>query len=154
MKVQVPMGFDLGSTIGVSLLNETGDVAWVKTHTMTGEQGERFYEFFTYVSRLLLKYHDEAVVVFEDVNFNRGFSYIPGQKAILLALCEQHRIPYVGVGVKELKKYATGNGNAKKKAMIAAAEGWINRTPNEHEADAIMVARWGWHHALPDTAVP
>lgn len=39
---------------------------------------------------------------------------------LLLAWCEHHRIPYVGVAPSTLKKRATGHGFAKKPAVVAA----------------------------------
>ena len=48
-------------------------------------------------------------------------------------------IPYAGIPVGTLKKYATGKGNAGKPAMIAAAcaKGW---EPVDHnEADALWI---------------
>ena len=43
-----------------------------------------------------------------------------GLLATLSAWCEHHQIPYQGVPVGTIKKYATGKGHADKDEMIAA----------------------------------
>lgn len=42
----------------------------------------------------------------------------------------------------EIKKFATGNGAAKKPQMIAAAQNYGCRTTDDNVADAFHVARW------------
>lgn len=73
-----------------------------------------------------------SIVYFEQVV---GLSDRPGQgrqnqiyggfKAVLLEWCENNGIAYSGVGVSEIKKHATGKGNAKKELMIAAAKEFL-----------------------------
>lgn len=92
-----------------------------------------------------------TVACWEDVQFNRGRSYIPGQSAILMALCEARQMPYCGVGVSELKRWAAGHGQAPKERMLDVAEafamGYDGPKPkNSHEADALLVAMWAREH--------
>ena len=64
--------------------------------------------------------------------------------AVLSSYCEEAKVPYAGIPVATIKKHATGKGNAKKDAMVAAAcERWGLREAAEDEADAIFVASAG-----------
>lgn len=58
---------------------------------------------------------------------------------VRLALFES-RIPYAVVPAKTLKKYATGNGNASKAMMVAAAQRHLGyRGSDDNEADALWL---------------
>jgi Holliday junction resolvasome RuvABC endonuclease subunit len=53
-------------------------------------------------------------------------------------------IPIKTLAPKSRAKYITGNGNAKKPEVLAAArERWWNDIPNDDIADAIGLAMWG-----------
>lgn len=62
-----------------------------------------------------------------------------GLLAHLTAWCEENKIPYQGVPVASIKKFATGKGNAKKDAMIAAAVERGFKPADDNEADALMI---------------
>jgi Holliday junction resolvasome RuvABC endonuclease subunit len=51
-------------------------------------------------------------------------------------------LPYEGVSVGTIKKFATGNGNASKLAMVAAMEGRGHKPHDENEADALALLYW------------
>lgn len=144
------LSFDLGTTFGWALqddgLEEFGEVELV------GDEGERYLRFLQLATSMLhAKLDETGFVAFEDVRFSRGASYIPGQRAMLMALCVMLEIPYVGVGVSELKKYATGNGNANKDDMIAAAREIVDYPDlTDNMADAILVGRWALAQQAPD----
>ena len=56
----------------------------------------------------------------------------------LEAFCLTHKIRLVPVGVKQIKKAATGNGNASKgDMMVAAMNNWGIDNISEDEADAL-----------------
>jgi Holliday junction resolvasome RuvABC endonuclease subunit len=62
--------------------------------------------------------------------------------AVLEEFCEAVGIEYRSYSAKEIKKFATGKGNAGKPAMIQAAKDKYNYTGNDdNEADAIHM----WH---------
>jgi hypothetical protein len=56
--------------------------------------------------------------------------------------CRMLRVPCVSVNVSELKKAATGKGNADKAQMIQAARERFGHKLDEHQADA---AHYGWY---------
>lgn len=83
-------------------------------------------------------------VVFEEVRRHAGTDaahIYGGLMGTLTAWCETTALPYKGVPVGTIKKYATGNGNASKGAMIAAAKGWGYNPRDDNEADALAL----WH---------
>lgn len=60
--------------------------------------------------------------------------------AIIEAFCEENNIDYKAVSATEVKKFATGKGNAKKDDMIASAKLKLGYTGNDdNEADAIWI---------------
>jgi hypothetical protein len=61
--------------------------------------------------------------------------------AILSAWCEHHAIPYEGIPLATIKRFATGKGNADKAAMIAAARALGCNTRDDNEADAFLLLR-------------
>lgn len=57
---------------------------------------------------------------------------------VLEKFCEESGIEYKAYSAKEIKKFATGNGNASKEKMIEAAQSKYSYTGNDdNEADAI-----------------
>lgn len=54
--------------------------------------------------------------------------------------CAEHNIEYIGKSSKEIKKFATGNGNCGKPAMIEAAKVKLKYTgTSDNEADAMWL---------------
>ena len=110
--------------------------------------GARFMRAEQGIKSLLAKFKP-ALVVFEE---HRAHSSVQAAQvlgaytALIMKCCEQAGVPYMGVGVKVLKKHGTGTGNATKELMIAAAR---KRFPSltirtDDEADAAHMMRWGW----------
>src|SRR3546814_5855938 len=62
-----------------------------------------------------------------------------GFMAQLTAWCEEHGVPYSGVLVGEIKKFATSKGNASKGEMIAATQEWGYSPADDNEEDAIAI---------------
>lgn len=59
-------------------------------------------------------------------------------QGLMKLICEDRKIPYRGYSSKEIKKFATGNGNAGKPLMIKAAREKYKYTGNnDNEADAL-----------------
>lgn len=78
-------------------------------------------------------------IVFEEVRAHKGTDaahVYGGLLAMLTAWCEDYKVPYRGIPVGEIKKHATGKGNAGKDAMMAAAtaRGWTFADDNECDA--------------------
>ncbi len=56
--------------------------------------------------------------------------------------CYERRINPIGVPVKTIKKFATGNGNAKKENMIHAALALNINVTDDNQADAVHLLRY------------
>lgn len=79
-------------------------------------------------------------VFYEEVRAHKGTSaahVYGGMQAILTAWCEHRDTPYAAIPVAQIKKFATGHGNASKEEMCAAFEAIVGRPPESpDEADA------------------
>lgn len=157
----VIVAIDLGSTTGWAA-NPDGVVT---SGTLTFRPGRfegggmRFVRFRAAMSELISQ-TGATRVYFEEVHSHgvkskNGKQITPidaahlygGFLAHLTALCEEMRIPYLGVPVGTIKKHATGKGNANKDAMKAAAtaRGWT--FSDDNEADALWILDWAKEHA-------
>jgi hypothetical protein len=84
-------------------------------------------------------------VIYEAVRRHNGT--IAGQTyggfmATLQVWCDAEGLPYEGVPVGTIKKFATGNGNASKLAMVAAMEKRGHKLQDDNEADALALLYW------------
>ena len=138
--------FDLGTSCGYA--RETGGPFIISGTLQLQQQrnespGMRFIRFQNRLPEIL---KGVTLVAFEDVRFHgrnnpSSVAHIYGAlKALLQMYCDQHDIQYTGFTPSEIKKHATGKGNANKEMMIAAAQArWTDAVIRGHdEADA----RW------------
>lgn len=82
------------------------------------------------------------LIVYEEVPRHLGSAAAAvyhGFLAELQAWGEQNEIPYKGIPIGTIKKFATGKGNANKEAMMdaARARGW--KFEDDNEADALWL---------------
>jgi len=83
---------------------------------------------------------DLQVIVYERPAGRHANSIIHQAKliAVLEEFCEQNSIDYRSYSATEIKKFATGKGNANKEAMInSAIDKWGYDGDDDNEADAI-----------------
>jgi len=104
--------------------------------------GVRYLLFRAWLKKTFL--HDSLpnLVVYEEVPRHLGraaAAVYHGFLAELQAWGEQNEIPYKGIPIATIKKFATGKGNANKQAMMdaARARGW--RFEDDNEADALWL---------------
>ncbi len=136
------LALDLGGRCGFAWTDTTECATWnsgVWSLTRSGEGwGRRFVRF----RDLVLEVAPDRVVyelVRRHVGTEAAHNY-GGYLGILTALCEEHGIGYDSIGVGTVKKHATGKGNARKPAMIAAAVERFARVPqDDNEADALWI---------------
>jgi Holliday junction resolvasome RuvABC endonuclease subunit len=88
-------------------------------------------------------------VFYEIVRRHNGVqaSHVYGAlKSKMQEVCDAHDVPYEGLGVQEIKKFATGKGNASKQDMIDAARrrGFTIPYLQDNTADAVCIALCGW----------
>ena len=151
------LGIDLGSCTGWCILDIDSGWAWYGSRDLRKDAAvDRVVQFGIWLDAMLLEERwagdppkPNAIVYEESPGAGRGRSLwiVHRQEGVLMYLAKG--IPYLGVINTELKKWATGKGNATKEMMIEAAiqkldaiGGWAFQIPNEHEADAILAAFW------------
>lgn len=84
-------------------------------------------------------------VAYEEVRRHMGVDaahVYGGLQAVLCEECERRKIPYEAIPVQTIKRTATGKGNAKKDAMIAAANAaWPSiQIEDDNHADALWIS--------------
>lgn len=83
-------------------------------------------------------------IVFEEVrrHLSTDAAHVHGGLlGILTSWCEEHSIPYEGVPVGTIKKYACGKGNGSKEQVLDGVRSWGYEPADDNEADAIAL----WH---------
>lgn len=142
------LALDLGTTTGWAL--SAGGIIMSGTWNLEPSRydggGMRFVKF---KSRLNEIHAANAVehVGFEEVRRHAGTDaahVYGGLMAVLTEWCESHapKIPYEGIPVGTIKKFATGNGRAGKPLMIAAARSWGFEPTDDNEADALALLHY------------
>lgn len=139
------LALDLGTTTGWALFKDDVCIAsgeW-DCSPLLG-RGERWKRFQKELRKHIVwaQSFGETVVVYEKVMAHAGTSaahIYGGFEAIVEWECFKRGVDLEHVAVKTVKKFATGNGNAKKPAMMQAAKDhWLLESVDENEADA----RW------------
>ena len=142
------LALDLGTTTGWALRTRDGHItsgtAIHRTDRWQGG-GMRFLRFRQWLTEV--KHGSDGLdsVVFEEVRRHAGVDAAHtygGWLAVLTAWCEHHVIPYEGVPVGTIKRFATGRGNADKAAMIAAMQARGFHPTDDNEADALALLLW------------
>lgn len=142
----VVLALDLGTTTGWAL--RTGDDQIV-SGTISFKPGRfegggmRYLLFRSWLAELQGQAKSApGAVFFEEVRRHAGVDAAHaygGFLATLTAWCENQGIPYSGVPVGTIKKFATGNGNAKKTEMVAAMRALGHQPADDNEADALAL---------------
>ena len=143
----VVLALDLGSTLGWALRLAGQVMSGTETFKPGRFEGGgmRYLRFVRWLDDLMRFAGPISVVYFEEVRSHKGVDAAHaygGFMAQLTAWCERHAVPYQGVPVGTIKKFATGKGNANKDAMIAAVTKWGHAPADDNEADALAVLHW------------
>lgn len=104
----------------------------------------RFLRFRHFLDSLKQK-ADIKAVYFEEVRRHLGVDaahIYGGFLAHLTAWCEDHEIPYQGVGVGTIKRHVTGKGNASKDEIITAIKAKGFNPVDDNEADSLALLLW------------
>ena len=142
------LALDLGTTTGWAIrLGEdditSGTLALRPSRFEGG--GMRFLRFRGWLDEMQRVSGGIGRVVFEEVRAHAGTDaahIYGGFLAHLTAWCEERRVPYEGVPVATIKRFATGRGNADKAAMMAAVTARGFAPADDNEADAIALLLW------------
>ena len=142
------LAIDLGTTVGWAL--RMGD-STILSGTQTFRPGRfegggmRYLRFTDWLVEIAMRAHGIRRLVFEEVRRHAGTDaahVYGGFLGTLTAWCEEHELPYQGVPVGTIKRFATGKGNADKAAMIAAMRACGFAPADDNEADAIALLLW------------
>lgn len=85
------------------------------------------------------------LIVYEEVHGHTGTfaSHIyGGWVSTLQSFGERYEIPYTSVGVRTVKKFWTGHGNANKSEMIRACRERGFNPQDDNAADALAILHW------------
>jgi hypothetical protein len=142
------LALDLGTTTGWALrshdgLITSGTVSFRPSRYDGG--GMRYLRFTNWLAELDRLSGPIATIWFEEVRNHKGVdaSHVyGGLMATLTAWAEHRGVPYAGVPVGTIKRFATGKGNANKQAMIAAVRDRGFSPADDNEADAIAILLW------------
>ncbi|CAK0765579.1 crossover junction endodeoxyribonuclease RuvC [Gammaproteobacteria bacterium] len=107
--------------------------------------GMRFVHFIRWLNDVWPKDFLTGMVCFEEVRRHAGVDaahVYGGFLGHLSAWCERQNIPYQGVPVGTIKKFAAGKGNASKAEMIAAVTARGFAPADDNEADALAILLW------------
>lgn len=158
MRNKIVLGLDLGTRTGWAYqIGKNTSVSGVINNSCGkhASPGAKFEIFNRALDGLLEQVGGEIhFVAYEKVQFvaksSTGASLVSAAQvwggffAIMSAWCERHGIPYLGVHVGTLKKFATGNGRATKIDMMRMFQLITDRSPkDDNEADAFHVLQWG-----------
>lgn len=141
----VILALDLGTTTGCALrtaegLITSGTVSFRPSRYDGG--GMRYVRFRAWLERLAVDAGPSGAIHFEEVRRHVGTDaahVFGGLLATLTAWAETAGVPYQVVPVGTIKRLATGNGNASKDAMTAAARARGFDPADDNEADAIGI---------------
>lgn len=136
------LALDLGNNFGFAIKQSaTIDSGFDRLVNKAGsEPGKKFHLFDTWLNYDLPKgikyvYYEE---VMRHASLYNARAYC-GYLAILQAWCVKNQIECRGVGVKTIKKFWTGRGNATKQMMIEEAKRRGFEVVSHDEVDAIAL---------------
>ncbi len=138
------LALDLGTKCGYAYefkgIFDSGVFDFTKSRHQGG--GMRYLRFRHELDRLLRYAGSIGMVVYEEVRRHRATDaahVYGGLLGVLSAFCEEHGIPYEGIPVGTIKKYATGKGNADKEAVMKAMRAVGYDPKDDNEADALAL---------------
>jgi hypothetical protein len=142
------LALDLGSTLGWAVRLPDGAIASGTASFRPGRfegGGMGWLRFRRWLDGMAASAGPLGSVVFEEVRRHAGTTaahVYGGFLAHLTAWCEGSGVPYQGVPVGTIKRFAAGKGNAGKEAVIAAMHARGFAPADDNEADALALLLW------------
>ena len=143
-RAKTVLALDLGSKTGWALRHgeQTTHGVWFFTPRRFEGGGMRYLRFRKQLEEVLDLVDTIGELYFEEVRGHKGTTAAQvygGMLATLTAWCEERGIPYAGIHTGELKKHATGKGNASKEMMMKASHdaGW--NPVDDNDCDALWI---------------
>ena len=146
LKRENVLALDVATHCGFKSVHGHGTWYFPPTESAPKKLGKDYGQHKAFRTKILnyIVDNDIRVITVEDVAFSK-FSLATRKLAelrgVLFELCESLDIPVVTFGVTDIKKFATGKGNADKDEMIAAAQNrWhIDVGDDDNAADACHI---------------
>jgi crossover junction endodeoxyribonuclease RuvC len=129
------------SGFGVAILNNNQNNLLTKTITSNRTDVERLIEIRDQIRGYV---RGANLVCIEDFAFSRPNQAhnLGGLGWIIRVMLHEENIPFVVVGTGQVKKFATGKGNAKKpEVMIGIFKRWGVEFADDNEADAFVLMK-------------
>lgn len=143
----VVLALDLGTKLGWAVRARDGAV-WHGTEAFTPRKnwtpGQRWLRARSFLTDLIVR-HQVTVIAYEDVKRHMGTDAAHAYGAFLCIVqmvADSHRATLQPVGVKTIKKFWAGNGNADKDAMKAQATVRGFKPDTDNDADALAILHW------------
>lgn len=142
------LGLDLGTHCGFARFDQLGkggsywSGAWDFSVTRFDSPHVRYERFGKQLDEQFAL--GVTKVFYEKVLRHRGTTAAHVYGAFLNKLhekCAEHGVPFEGLSVQEIKKFATGKGNASKDDVGAGVKRWGFKPQSEDEADAIAILK-------------
>lgn len=141
----VIIGVDLGTNLGLVVMGRDGTLK--HRGTVKLRSGRQVEDLLVQLKPLLTS--GKTIVAWEAPFGPHGQVVLQRMAGALIACCTYEGVSDISRNVSEIKKFATGKGNAKKPDMIAAAEErWGGEGWDEHTADAAFAAECVRHQVL------
>ena len=142
------LALDLGSTLGWAVRLADGTITSGTAAFRPGRfegGGMGWLRFRRWLDSMASSAGPLGSIVFEEVRRHAGTTaahVYGGFLAHLTAWCEGSGVPYQGVPVGTIKRFATGKGNAPKDVVIAAMRARGFAPADDNEADALALLLW------------
>lgn len=133
------LALDVATTTGFA--TSAGSGVWKFTPKKDESRGMRLLRFQSKL-REMKELMNLKIIVFESAVSYGKFPNMVGAELIgvLKLFCEENEINYASYTPSEIKKFATGKGNADKDAMVSTARlRWNMQSFDDNEADALAI---------------
>ena len=146
------LAIDQATRCGWAVVNDDGSIllsgVWdlAEGHRSGESRGMRYLRFRHKLDEILGCY-PVGMICHEQTLLRGGAAteVANGLKALILMAAEVYRVEVTSVHTTELKKWATGHGNADKRAMVESAERRLGRPViDDNEADAVLIGLWAF----------
>jgi Holliday junction resolvasome RuvABC endonuclease subunit len=140
------LALDVATITGFATATASG--VWNLTPKRDESSGMRLIRFKSKLAEMVAQ-HGIKCIIFERTAGQHKAPIIVQSElhGVLKLFCEEQKIEYKAYSAAEIKKFATGKGNANKIQMIAAAkEKYGIEINNDNQADALHI----YHFALHD----
>jgi Holliday junction resolvasome RuvABC endonuclease subunit len=141
------LGLDCATKTGWAITDSNGNIIESGIMDFSKRRGETngilFLRFRKWLKDMIVLNHPD-VLAYEQAHHRGGAAteICVGLTTRVLEAGAFHNIECLPLRTTEIKKFATGKGNAGKPEMIAAAKNILHRDPlSDDEADAVFVAK-------------